>query len=82
MPLLNRKRCALCCDCVQSTGCPRDNTLLEQYEVVDVFRIHSLALRASIRGCVGVGCQSRERVLSVIAVHIILMGVENYFGLG
>ena len=57
VPLLNRQRFPIVVTGVQNTGCHRDKTLLEQCDVEDVFGIHSLALRASIRIRVGVdGC--------------------------
>ena len=48
MPLLNRQRFPIVVIGVKNTGLSCQNTLLGQCEVADVFRIHSLALRARI----------------------------------
>ena len=45
VPLLNRKRFPIVAIGVKNIGCRCENTLLEQCEVEDVFRIQSLALR-------------------------------------
>ena len=48
VPLLKGKHGPVLVGGVQNTGDSRDNTLLEQCEVANVFRIYSLALRTSI----------------------------------